>query len=40
VVVPIHTEAAAKFKDLMPNVREGEDGKAVDVASLLPSAVR
>ena len=36
VVVPIHTEAAAKFKDLMPNVREVEDGKAVDIASLLP----
>ena len=38
VVVPIHTEAAAKFKDLMPNVVEIEDGKVIEVASLFSMA--
>ena len=38
VVVPIHTESAAKFKDLMPNVVEIEDGKVVEVASLFSMA--
>jgi ribonuclease J len=35
LVVPIHTEAAAKFKDLMPNVVQIEDGKVVEIGSLL-----
>lgn len=34
-VVPIHTEAASKFSELMPNVRVVNDGEEVDIASLL-----
>jgi ribonuclease J len=36
-VVPIHTEAAYQFKELMPNVnvRVANDGEAVAVASLI-----
>ena len=33
-VVPIHTEAAARFGELMPNVRPVNDGEAVEVGSL------
>jgi ribonuclease J len=35
VVVPIHTEAAPQFGELMPNVRMVEDGAAVEVAELV-----
>jgi mRNA degradation ribonuclease J1/J2 len=33
-VVPIHTEAASLFGNLMPNVRVLQDGVAVSVSSL------
>jgi len=35
VVVPIHTEGASKYADIMPNVRVVNDGETVDIASLL-----
>jgi len=35
VVVPIHTEAASRFSDIMPNVRVLRDGAMTSVASLL-----
>jgi ribonuclease J len=34
-VVPIHTEAASRFADFISNVREVDDGEAVDVATLI-----
>jgi hypothetical protein len=34
-VVPIHTEAAPQFADIIRNVRVVNDGEAVDVASLI-----
>jgi len=34
-VVPIHTEAAPQFADIIRNVQVVNDGEAVDVASLI-----
>ena len=35
VVVPIHTEAAAQFAQIMPNVHVIDDGEAVEISSLI-----
>jgi ribonuclease J len=34
-VVPIHTEAASQFADIIPNVRVVTDGQAVEISSLI-----
>lgn len=34
-VVPIHTEAASRFSELMPNVHLVKDGEPIEVASLI-----
>lgn len=34
-VVPIHTEAASQFADIMPNVRVLRDGETAEITSLI-----